>query len=61
METRVFEFDFEFDPSEDQSYDVFPDGQHFVMLRPDLENPPRLRVVAGFSEEVTRLLSLQRR
>ncbi|UCF37998.1 MAG: protein kinase [Acidobacteriota bacterium] len=58
-ETELFQFDFAFDPSGDQSYDVFPDGQHFVMLQQDAQNPPRLRVVAGFSDEVSRLLSLQ--
>ena len=54
-ESELFELGFEFDPSEDQSYDVFPDGQHFVMLWPDQESPPRLRVVTGFLREVARL------
>ncbi len=46
-------------PTPAATFFIFPDGQHFVMLQQDAQNPPRLRVVAGFSEEVSRLLSSQ--
>jgi hypothetical protein len=55
-ETVLFEAPFVFDPSGDQSYDVFPDGQSFVMMFPALESPPRLFVMTGFLEQVNLLL-----
>ncbi|MCH7823629.1 MAG: hypothetical protein IH849_02405 [Acidobacteria bacterium] len=56
-ETVLFEAVFEFDAYGDQSYDVFPDGQSFVMMVPDLESPPKLFVITEFLEEMNRLFS----
>jgi serine/threonine protein kinase/Tol biopolymer transport system component len=50
--TVLFEAPFVFDPTGDQSYDVFPDGRSFVMKFPDLESPPRLFVMTGFLDQV---------
>ena len=52
-ETVLFEGDFDFDPSGDNSYDVFADGQSFVMVLQDVA-APRFRVVSGLLEELTR-------
>ena len=54
-ETILFEGEFEFDSTGDQSYDVFPSGQHFVMIQQQAAAAPRLRVVTGLLEEVARL------
>lgn len=51
-EAVIFEGEFEFDPTGDHSYDVFPDGQHFVMVRQQAATAPRLRVATGLLEEL---------
>jgi len=54
-ETILFDGEFEFDSTGDQSYDVFPSGQHFVMIQQQAAAAPRFRVVTGLLEEVARL------
>jgi serine/threonine-protein kinase len=44
-----------FDTTQDMNYDVFPDGQHFVMVEADPDSrPTRLQVVLNWSEELKR-------
>jgi len=59
-EAVLFNAPFVFDPTGDQSYDVFPDGQSFVMMFPDLKSPPRLFVMTGLLEQVNRLAGTAR-
>ncbi len=57
--TVLFEETYAFDRAGDQSYDVFPDGQHFVMVQPNPDIPPRLRVVTGFLGELSELAPVE--
>ena len=44
-----------FDTTQDNNYDVFPDGTHFVMVEADPDaRPTRLQVVLNWSEELKR-------
>jgi serine/threonine-protein kinase len=44
-----------FDTTQDNNYDVFPDGQHFVMVEADPDaRPTRLQVVLNWAEELKR-------
>jgi len=50
---RLFE-----DSYEDVRYDVFPDGQHFVMIQSERQAPPttHLNVVLNWFDELKRLV-----
>jgi len=53
--TPVALFSGPFDTTQDPNYDVFPDGQHFVMVEADPDSrPTRLQVVLNWSEELKR-------
>ncbi len=39
---------------EHASYDVFPDGRHFLMMRPEKREPARLFVVVNWAEQLRR-------
>ena len=53
--TPVTLFTGPFDTTQDNNYDVFPDGQHFVMVEADPDaRPTRLQVVLNWSEELKR-------
>jgi len=43
------------------SYDVAPDGQHFLMIAPERPNPTEIRVVLGWPEELKRQSSVSTR
>jgi serine/threonine protein kinase/Tol biopolymer transport system component len=50
-----------FDTTQDMNYDVFPDGQHFVMVQADPDaRPTRLQVVLNWSEELKRREAVSR-
>jgi hypothetical protein len=44
-----------FDTTQDMNFDVFPDGQHFVMVEKDPDaNPTKINVVQHWDAEVVR-------
>ena len=49
---EIFRGDFVEDQYGDRSYDVMPDGQRFLMLRPNPAAAPDLRVVRNWSREL---------
>jgi serine/threonine-protein kinase len=45
-----------FDVTQDMNFDVFPDGQHFVMVETDPDaNPTKLNVVQHWDTEIARI------
>ena len=49
-------FDGPFDTTQDDNFDVFPDGNHFVMVETDPDaNPMRINVVQNWAAEVARV------
>jgi Tol biopolymer transport system component len=49
-------FDGPFDTSQNHNFDVFPDGEHFVMVETDPDaNPTKIDVVQNWAGEVARL------
>ena len=38
-------------------YDVTPDGQHFLMTKPEHPNPTELRVVVGWHDQANQATS----
>ena len=42
------------------NYDISPDGERFVMVRPDPDAPRELRVVLNWFEELKRLVPTDR-
>ncbi|HUO66920.1 MAG TPA: hypothetical protein VMV37_05250 [Gammaproteobacteria bacterium] len=49
-------FDGPFDTSQDNNFDVFPDGNHFVMVETDPDaNPTKINVVQNWAGEVARI------
>ena len=53
-------FDGPFVTTQDSNYDVFPDGEHFLMIEADPDaQPSRLRVVQNWFEELKRLVPVE--
>ena len=51
-----------FDTTQDDNFDVFPDGQHFLMVERDPDaNPTKLNVVQHWGGEVARIVQAAQR
>ena len=55
-------FDGPFDTTQNDNFDVFPDGTHFVMVETDPDaNPTKINVVQNWAAEVARVAQLAAR